>query len=54
MHQFDDEGKQIEVTDVPRAGMTQGRNVDGVGIARAWLIHNPPRRTPGSYAPPSR
>ena len=34
MHQFDDEGEQIEVSDVPIAGMTQGRNVDGKRIIK--------------------
>jgi hypothetical protein len=32
--QFDDEGEQIEVSDVPIAGMTQGRNVDGKRIIK--------------------
>ena len=34
MHHFDDEGEQIEVSDVPIVGMTQGRNVAGKRIIK--------------------
>jgi len=34
MHHFDDEGEQIEVSDVPILGMTQGRNVAGKRIIK--------------------